>query len=79
MFKLHPHSYRWPTTQTRMGNYLLDSLLYRCDIRRCCLMDIPFGDVWFYILDKKYSLLLILNPPSSSVVKNLVENPFLLR
>ena len=79
MFQLHPHSYRWLATQERMGSYLLDALLYRWDIRRCCLMDIPFGDVWSYTLDKICSLLVILYPSFSWIVKNLIENPFLLR
>ena len=79
MFQLHPHSYRWLATQARMGSYLLDALLYRCDIRRCCLMDIPFGDVWSYILDKKCSLMLIIHPTFSWPVNRLVENPWLVR
>ena len=79
MFQLYPHSYIWLATQERMGSYPLDDLMYRCDIRRCCLMDIPFGDVWFYILDKICSLLLILHLAFSWLVKNLVENPSLLR
>ena len=79
MFHLHPHSYIWLATQERMGSYLLDALLYICEIQRCCLMGIPFGDVWSYILDKKCTLLLILHPAFSCLVKNLVENPLLLR
>ena len=78
MFQLHPHSYSL-AIQERMGSYLLDAFLYRCDIQRCCLMDIPFGDVQFYILDKRYSLLLVLHPTFSWLVKHLFENPFLLR
>ena len=79
MFQIHPHSYRWITTQERMGSYLLDALLYRCDIQRCCLMDIPFEDVWFYILDKICSLFLVLHLALYWLVKHLVENSFLLR
>ena len=79
MFHLHPHSNRWLSTQERMGSYLLDALLYRCNIQRCCLMDIPFGDIWSYILDKKCSLLLVLHPAFYWLVMNLVENPWLLR
>ena len=45
MFQLHPHSYRWIAIKERMGSYLLGALLYRCDIRRYCLMEIPFGVV----------------------------------
>ena len=78
MFQLHPQSYKWLATQERMGSYLLDVLLYRCDIQRCCLMDIPFGDVWSYILDKICSLLLILHPAFSWLVKHIFENPLLL-
>ena len=79
MFQLHPHSYRWLATRERMGNYLLDALLYICDIQRCCLKDIPFGNVLFYTLDIKYSLLLILHLAFSWLVKHLIENPWLLR
>ena len=79
MFHLHPHSYRWLGIQARMDTYLSDVPLYRCDIHKCCLTDIPFGDVLFYTLDRKYSLLLVLHLAFSWIVKHLIENKCILR
>ena len=45
MFHQHPHSCIWLETLVTMGNLLLDALLYKCDIRRCYLMEILIGDV----------------------------------